>query len=227
MKDRQLYLFDIDGTLIATGGAGGSAMRAAFAWLWKRDQEGFAGIEYSGRTDRAIFRDAHRLAGFDDDAFDAQLQRFKRAYFRRLSETLPAFAGQVLPGVREALNALRADDNATIGLGTGNFRHSAGMKLRHYGLDDYFCCGGFGDGSEAREDLIEDAVRSGRRFCGRRATVFVIGDTEHDVRAARANDVIAVGVASGSASEEELARAGADIVLSSLEAFASLLPDRP
>jgi phosphoglycolate phosphatase-like HAD superfamily hydrolase len=191
-------------------------MKAAFAALWRR-ADGFDGIEFSGRTDRALLREALTVRGLDDGAFEADLRRFKRAYYRRLALTLPAHDGRVLPGVVPLLQRLSTDADAVIGLGTGNFRRSAGMKLRHYGIDGYFRLGGFGDRAEDRALLIGEAIRAGRRTAGRQARVYVIGDTIHDITAAKANDVIAVGVATGPASEELLSKAGADIVLATLE----------
>ena len=222
---RRLYLFDIDGTLIATGGAGGAAMRAAFEAVWGL-ADGFRGVEFTGRTDRAILRDALIAAGLANgapstgsgQAFADDLRRFKRAYFRRLPHSLRAATqGRVLPGVEALLGRLAADDSATVALGTGNFRTSAGIKLRHYGLDSYFSVGGFGDGTEDRAALIAQAIRNAGRAFGRHETVFVIGDTPHDVAAARAHDAVAVAVATGTASADALAEAGADIVLPTLE----------
>ena len=223
-RDRRLYLFDIDGTLITTGGAGSSAMRAAFAAIW-RIEDGFHGVEFSGRTDRAILRDALVATGLDNGTFADQLRRFKRAYFRRLEGSLEANEGNVLPGVIELLKRLGEDERATVGLGTGNFRHSAGMKLRYYGIDDYFRFGGFGDHTEDRASMIAEGIRAGQRAIGRHGTVFVIGDTPHDIAAGKANNAVAVGVATGPSPEEVLAKAGADIVLPTLQAAAKqLLP---
>ena len=219
---RRLYLFDIDGTLVATGGAGSGAMRAAFTAVWGL-ADGFSGIEFSGRTDRAILRDALVAAGLDNGAFAADLRRFKRAYFRRLPRMLEASRGRVLPGVEPLLASLAADRRATVALGTGNFRVSAGQKLRHYGLDHYFRVGGFGDSTEDRVALIAQAIRTADRAVGRHATVFVIGDTVHDVTAAKANGAVAVAVATGTASGDELAAAGADVVLPTLESAADAL----
>src|SRR3972149_220806 len=143
---RRLYLFDIDGTLIATGGAGGAAMRAAFQAVWGL-ADGFRGVEFSGRTDRAILRDALIAAGLANGAFADDLRRFKRAYFRRLPHSLRAATqGRVLPGVEALLGRLAADDSATVALGTGNVRTSAGTKLRHYRPGSHFTVGGFGAG---------------------------------------------------------------------------------
>src|SRR3972149_468096 len=160
---RRLYLFDIDGTLVATGGAGSGAMRAAFTAVWGL-ADGFSGIEVSGRTARAIPRDA------------------------------PPRRGRAPP-----LAPLAADRRATVALGTGNFRVSAGQKLRHYGLDHYFRVGGFGDSTEDRVALIAQAIRTADRAAGHHATVFVIGDTGHAVVAAKAHGAVAVAVATGTA----------------------------
>jgi phosphoglycolate phosphatase-like HAD superfamily hydrolase len=132
----------------------------------------------------------------------------------------------VLPGVVELLQRLATDDNATLGIGTGNFRVSAGIKLRHFGIGGYFHCGGFGDKSAARADVIAAAIRSGNRLAGRHDTIFVIGDTAHDIHAALANNTIAVGVATGTVSEAELAAAGAHYVYPTLESADVLLPAR-
>jgi phosphoglycolate phosphatase-like HAD superfamily hydrolase len=222
MAPNRLYVFDIDGTLISTGGAGSSAMRAAFTALW-RVEDGFSGVEFAGRTDRAILRDALVAGGFMNGSFPADLARFKRAYLRRLPATLTSTAGTVLPGVVPLLDRLRLDGGATLALGSGNFRRGALMKLRHYGIDHYFSVGGFGDDADDRSAMIARAIRAGRRRAGSRATVYVIGDTLHDIAAAKANGVVAVGVATGPVSEDILTKAGADIVLPTLEEAVPLL----
>lgn len=224
---KRLYLFDIDGTLIFSGGAGSGAMRAAFAALWGLE-DGFRGVEFSGRTDRAILRDALAASGVTNGSFRDDLRRFKRAYFRRLPRLLSATRGRVLPGVERLLSGLAADDRATVALGTGNFRTGAALKLAHYGLHRYFDFrfGGFGDATEDRAALIDAAIRSAQRAAGRHTTVFVIGDTAHDVTAAKANNAVAVAVATGTASAPDLEAAGADFVLTTLESAARALERR-
>ncbi|HLF75912.1 MAG TPA: HAD family hydrolase [Dehalococcoidia bacterium] len=222
LNSRRLYLFDIDGTLITSGGAGSGAMRAAFAALWRRD-DGFSNIEFSGRTDRWLFRQAHAGCGFEDAAFPADLQRFKRAYRRRLHQTLRSCEGRVLPGVVNVLERLAEDGDATLALGTGNFRSTAAVKLGYYNLAHYFRAGGFGDDTDDRAELIGNARRAAERLSGRHDTVFVIGDTVHDVSAAKANGFVAVAVATGVADTETLSAAGADVVLPTLESAAELL----
>ena len=101
MKDKRHFLFDIDGTLITTGGAGGAAMRSAFASIYGLD-DAFKSIEFSGRSDFAIFEDALRLAGVSEARFKDAMRKFKRVYYRHLPLSLQKHEGRVLPGV-EAL----------------------------------------------------------------------------------------------------------------------------
>ena len=223
LREKRLYLFDIDGTLITTGGAGGQAMRLAFASLWQH-ADGFKGVEFSGRTDRALLKNALvALALHSDESFAEALRRFKRAYYHRLPQTLSSNQGTVLPGVLTFLEKLSGEPNATVALGTGNFRHSAGMKLAHYGLRHHFSLGGFGDHCEDRAVLVAEGIRAATRMAGRHATVFVIGDTIHDITAAKANNAVAVGVLTGNVPVGELSMAGADIVLRTLEGAEDLL----
>jgi phosphoglycolate phosphatase len=214
---RRLFLFDIDGTLINTGGAGSAAMRAAFATLYGVE-DGFRGIEFTGRSDLAIIQDAMVAAKVAADGSLAEaLRRFKHAYYRQLPLTLLKSQGRVLPGVGSLLDALSDDPSASVWLGTGNFRNSAGIKLRHYGLWHYFKGGGFGDRTSERSLLIAQGIRAANRRAGRHGTVFVIGDTIYDIAAAKANRAVAVGVATGTTPAGDLEAAGADLVLDSLE----------
>ena len=198
-------------------------MRAAFHAVWGVE-DGFSRVEFSGRSDLAIFEDALRDHEGDGGDFGEAVRRFKRAYFRRLPTFLEQYDGRVLPGVPDLLTQLAADEDATLVLGTGNFRTSAGIKLKHYGLHHYFRTpGGFGDRTGHRPTLIGNGIKAATRKYGKHASVYVIGDTIHDINAAKHNGAIAVGVATGMATEAELAAAGADIVYRTLEDAADLL----
>jgi phosphoglycolate phosphatase-like HAD superfamily hydrolase len=210
--NRRLYLFDIDGTLITSGGAGGRAMRAAFDALWKREREGFANIEFSGRSDYAIFRSALQQCALLGDTFADDLRRFRRAYFRRLPLSLVNHTGVVLPGVVDLLERLKDDPDATLAVGTGNFKAGARMKLQHYGLYHYFVAGGYGDRTEDRAELIANGIRSANRIAGPHDVTLVIGDTIHDITSAKANGAVAVGVLTGTATQQMLEDAGSDLV---------------
>jgi phosphoglycolate phosphatase len=219
---RNLFLFDIDGTLISTGGAGSQAMRQAFAALW-RLEDGFSRIEFSGRTDRAILRDAWTVHGVSRNPFERDVDRFKRAYLRRLPRTLVECDGRVLPGVVETLELLSDNGNATVALATGNFKRGAGLKLKHYGIAHHFRAGGFGDSAENRVDMLEQALKACRPL-GRHGTVFVIGDTVHDIACAKAHAAVAVGVTTGPSDAAALSAAGADVVLETMAEAPKHLP---
>ncbi|MBI1886122.1 MAG: HAD family hydrolase [Chloroflexi bacterium] len=205
----KVLLFDIDNTLLWSGGAGGKAMRQAFNELFGID-DGFARVEFSGRTDTAIVREAFRLHGIDGDHHEL-LVRFSGRYHQLLPESLRTTKGRLMPGIPDLLAALQRRDDVTLGIATGNFRRGAQLKLRHYGLDGYFGDGGFGDDHEDRDVLVRMAIE---RVAGGadRAEVMVIGDTPLDVASARANEAQPVAVATGKHGVEELEAAGADIV---------------
>jgi len=196
-------------------------MKAAFAHIWGSDA-GFSGIEFSGRTDRAILRAAIDNTGLQGDIAD-HLRRFRPVYYRHLRSTLATTPGRVLPGVEPLLVRLAQEDNATLAVGTGNFRYSAGLKLRHYGIDHHFRFGGFGDRTEERAPVIDSAIRAANRIVGHHGTVIVIGDTENDVLAAKANGAVAIAVATGTVSIERLEASGADVVLKTLEGAEKVL----
>jgi phosphoglycolate phosphatase-like HAD superfamily hydrolase len=226
--NQKLLLFDIDGTLVRTGGAGRRAMDLAFGELFTIDN-GLDAVEMAGRIDVAIFRAAlvkHGLATVD---FDNQVRRFRDVYCHHLAVTLKETKGAMLPGVRELLTALRPRPDVRIGLATGNFRKGAETKLSYYGLWHFFEGGAFGDDCQERGALVAEAIRNmrdGPRSSG--DTVYVIGDTVHDIRAAKANSAIAVAVATGgmqsrAEAAEELLACGPDLFFSDLSDWRGVL----
>jgi phosphoglycolate phosphatase len=211
-----LFLFDIDLTLIRTRGVGAAAMNAVLAEMIGVENA-FAGLEFSGRTDRAIIRNALRNHDreLDGDNYEAFLAEFERRYVPLLREHLHERGGHLLPGVRETLESVRALPDVRVGITTGNFRRAADVKLAYFGLDHYFSDGGYADDAEDRAELVAIAIR---RLGGAAAGhgVFVIGDTSYDVNAALANGAVAVGVATGGSTVEMLAAAGAHHVVDDL-----------
>jgi len=208
----KLFLFDVDKTLVDSRGAGGRAMNLAFAQLFGIDQ-GFAGIDFAGRTDTAIFRDAvgvHRLDGH----FPALLARFQEAYYSMLPSTLAEVQAYALPGVRELLAGLQAAPGAFLGLATGNFREAARLKLGRFGLYDLFQAGGYADDSEDRAELVAVAIERLAEVSGEDGLreVYIIGDTPLDIAAAQANGARSVAVATGFFSADQLTAAGAGLV---------------
>lgn len=197
-------------------------MRAAFAAIYGVE-DGFRDIEFAGRSDLAIIEDALAGVGVTGDAVKAAIRQFKRAYYGHLPRTLLTNNGSVFPGVRDLLEVLSSESQATLSLGTGNFRRSAGMKLSYFGLHTYFKAGGFGDRTGDRPTLVAQGIRAANRLAGKHSTVFVIGDTVHDMRAAKDNGAVAVGVETGGTTEADLCAAGADVVLPTLETAARFL----
>ena len=209
-----LILWDIDQTLLYTGGAGGLAMRRAFEQLYGVEN-GFARVEFSGRTDWSILKTAMEQHGLlNGGGFAQEMTRFQDAYYALLPTTLAEIQGRVMPGVPELLRAFTERD-VPQGLATGNFRKAAFMKLDYFGLGGYLSEGGFGDDAEVRADLVAVAIE---RMSGgsKHGAVWVIGDTPLDIEAAHANGALALGVATGQRSVDELRSDGADIVLEDL-----------
>lgn len=216
-----LVLFDIDGTLVQTLGAGVRSMNAAFADLHGRG-DALNDVPVAGRTDLSIVTDAYRAIGIAPS--ESRIQALREAYFDRLPGELDRLAGKafgVLPGVEAILDAMDGREDVMVGLLTGNFETGAAIKLRHFDLWHRFHFGAFGDAHLSRRDLVPVALERARH-AGAEITpsqVVVIGDTPLDVDCAHAHGAIAVGIATGTYSTEDLIRAGADLVLNSLEEF--------
>ncbi|MBN2193234.1 MAG: haloacid dehalogenase-like hydrolase [Polyangiaceae bacterium] len=219
-----VLLFDIDGTLLLTGGAGRRALVRAFEVELGRGDAALS-VELRGMTDPAIFRAAAAAAGAAYDP--GLLSRLVAAYLACLpDEVARAEQYSVLPGVGTTLAAARAAASVAVGLGTGNLERAARIKLGRAGLDDAFAFGGFGDDAEARAELLRLGAERGalRLGCARNdCRVVVIGDTPRDVEAARAIGAESVAVATGGYSMSELAAAGADSVHASLDAPGTLV----
>ena len=212
-----VILFDIDGTLIRTVGAGKAAMQSAlrrtFALTDLSDR-----VPFSGRTDPAIMRDLldeHGVA-----VTPRNLELLAEAYLGNLPVALSEHGGEVCAGVRELLDALERDHRHAIGLLTGNMKRGAERKLGHFDLWKRFPRGGgFGDVHLERDDVARDAVATLTESLGRAlnpAEVWVVGDTPLDVKCARAVGAKAVAVATGWHAIDELREAGADQTVADL-----------
>ncbi len=220
MSVRKLVLLDIDGTLISTGGAASSAFRRAM--LATYDETGpIDSYAFHGRTDPQIARELLRLAGLDDAAIDAGLDRLWTAYLRELEIELakPGVRVEVLPGVPGFLDALHGSGDHLVALLTGNIEEGARLKLSAANLWHRFDFGAYGSDHERRDRLPAVAVhrareRTGIHFRGR--DVVIVGDTPFDVSCGRSLGVWAVAVATGKHSVGELREAGADMVLDDL-----------
>lgn len=221
----RLILFDIDGTLIRGGPAKqafDSAMRRVFGTAGPID-----GHDFSGKTDPQIARELLRMEGLGDEVIDEGFPRLWRAYVRELEERLPRDPPEVLPGVRDLLEALAVREDVYLGLLTGNIVEGARLKLGTVGLAGYFSVGAYGSDEEVRERLAGIAMHRARDRWGRPfppETVVVVGDTPRDVACGRLEGARTVGVATGNYSVVALSVAGPDHLFSDLRNLDEVLP---
>ena len=201
-----LYLFDIDGTLMLSAGSGRAAFDAVFA-EHHAVANASEGIRYGGKTDPAIIEEIF-VARLGRKPAAAGTAAFLDAYLPRLRALLATTGVEVLAGVVDTLAFLR--DRARLGVATGNVKAGADAKLAAGKLDGWFAFGGFGCDSHLRAELVAKAIARGRER-GDVTEVVVVGDTIHDIAAARACRATVVAVATGSDPADKLR--DADVVL--------------
>jgi len=209
---KTLLLWDIDGTLINSGGAGMRALAAALRQAFGIDGS-LHGIDFAGRTDRWIMRQIFMQFGVTATA--GNFARLTDSYIAALPQQLAARGVRLLPGVGELLADAHERGDVALGLLTGNLRRGAEAKLGSRDLWRYFPFGAFGDDSEDRNELGPHALRRARNHHREEiplARTWVIGDTPHDVVCARAFGARSVAVATGRYSIEQLQAAGPDAV---------------
>jgi phosphoglycolate phosphatase-like HAD superfamily hydrolase len=216
-----ILLFDVDGTLLSTAGAGRRALEDA---LRAHAVEGPLGFSLGGMTDRAIVRRGLSEAG--RDASEALIDTVLATYLGLLAGVVTSTPGYRLhDGVLAALDAADACPRCAVGLGTGNVEDGARIKLERVGIAHRFAFGGFGSDAEDRAELCAIGAERGARRLGvprEQCRVVVIGDTPRDVAAAHAIGAEALAVGTGGASLEELAAARPDHLVRSLAAPAAL-----
>ncbi|MFN7979865.1 MAG: haloacid dehalogenase-like hydrolase [Vicinamibacterales bacterium] len=215
----RLLLFDIDGTLLLTGGAGKRAMERAFFELFGV-ADALSGVSMAGRTDRWLAELALTRHGLDASA--ERLESFRARYLAALESSIhePGRGHRgLLPGVEPLLDRLALCDQWHLALLTGNYRDGARIKLSHFGLWNRFAWGAFGDEHAERGALARAAVDAapaqGVTIADARHAV-VIGDTPFDIACARAAGASVVAVATGGHSREELAAHEPDLLVDDL-----------
>jgi len=211
-----LLLFDIDGTLVDTGGKGMSALRKTAVEVFGGDGPQ---LDLAGSTDLGILESLYVHFGIDPS--DEQTHAFFEAYHRHLEASLETDPtdGRVLEGVIELLEHLATAEHAQLALLTGNTSLGAQIKLRHYGLNHHFAFGAYGSDRSDRNLLGTIALERALAFTGRAympGRTLVIGDTPKDIACAHAIGARCFAVATGRFSTDELEAAGADWVLGSL-----------
>jgi phosphoglycolate phosphatase-like HAD superfamily hydrolase len=204
-------LFDIDGTLLVTGGAGAVAWQRAFRELHGID----ADIEehtHAGMTDPEIAEIVFREV-IGRDGSDAERAQAIGAYLNHLADAVAESPGyRVMPGIEELLPRL-AEQGVLLGIVTGNIEAAAHLKLARGDLNRFFAFGGYGSDSRDRTELTKRAIERGGEVAGHpldRAAAIAVGDTPRDVKAGHGAGIRVVGVATGQYSVEELREAEAD-----------------
>jgi phosphoglycolate phosphatase-like HAD superfamily hydrolase len=214
----RILLFDIDGTLVSTGGAGAVAWKRAFDELYgipadigEYTDAGMTDPDVGAKTFEAVL---HR------EPTPHELAKLVQRRLEHLPEAVSESKGyKVLPGVPERLEQL-SHDGHLLGIITGNGDGAAHIKLQRANLNRWFTFGAYASAGVVRADIVRTAVQRGEAMLGEdvpNAKIYVIGDTPLDIQAAHAVDCAAIGVATGRYDRGALEEAGADHVLETLE----------
>ena len=214
----KVLLFDVDGTLLLSGGAGLRAMNRAFHDVYGV-KDGLKGVNLAGRTDTAIIKEACLKHGkeFEQSTFD----QLKETYFEFINDEikLPVNGKVMMPGIDSLLEELFKKEHVYLGLLTGNWEKSGRIKLEHFGLSHYFSFGAFADDSENRNALLPfaiDRLEAKYKVRPQAGDVYVIGDTPADIQCARPHGAVAVAVATAHYSLEQLREHKPDYLFSDL-----------
>lgn len=214
--NRILALFDIDGTLVR----GARCHYQAFVESVKKFydfEEDISGINYAGKTDPQILREALGIGGFSEEEIQRNFKDCQEYMVQYYLKNVHKENVKALGGTSELLNELQGE-KTLLGLVTGNLKPIAYAKLDKAGLDEYFPFGGFGSDYEDRHLLVKKAIELAQTQFGYEGRdIFVIGDTPRDVEAARVYKVKTIAVATGRYSVEDLEKTGADYVLEDLK----------
>lgn len=218
----KLILFDIDGTLIDSGGAGVRSLNLAFKEVFSIENA-FEGISMAGKTDSQIIKEClkkHNLSQNGD--FEAIIE----AYLYNLKKEINNNKKHVKPGIYDILRILSKTKKIFTGLLTGNIEKGARIKLEPFKLNEFFPSGAFGSDHEDRNQLLPIAVE---RFTDLYKTkiktqeCMVIGDTPLDIECAKIYGAASIGVATGPYSVQELIEAGADYVVNDFSSYSDFL----
>ncbi|KAA3657679.1 MAG: hydrolase [Calditrichaeota bacterium] len=204
----KVLLFDIDGTLINSGGAGHRAMTKAFEAIF-HVPDVLKNATLSGMTDKIIFKNACATGKITYNSNN--LEMFRAVYLEYLREEMPRSHPDkaICPGVDVLLKKLVQYPDIHLGLLTGNFAEGARIKLDQFNLSGYFSFGAFGDDNHDRNLLYNYAVKRFEKKTGKRPQndqVWIIGDTPRDIACARPHNALSLAVATGEYSREQLSR---------------------
>lgn len=213
----RLVLFDIDGTLVHTGGAGTKAFSQTFSTIFGL-HHGAERMKFAGRTDVSLVREFFKIHGVPESR--ENFQQFFDNYPQMLANVLAHSTGMECVGVRQFIaELLELPQPPMLGLLTGNIQLGAEIKLRHFGLWEMFQFGGFADDHEERNHIAVAALQRGRRVFDphlQPQEVVVIGDTPFDVKCGKFIGAKTLAVATGGSKLEELQKCDADWAVADL-----------
>jgi phosphoglycolate phosphatase len=230
LNPMKLLLFDIDGTLLHTGGAGRIAFEIAFEELFGI-VDSWADLVPDGKTDPVIIEEiTQRCLGrnLSQKEYDALCTRY-HFHFRREVMIIPKY--RLMPGVAELLETLEKNQKWFLGIATGNFQEAAWAKLERGKIHHYFKFGGFACDSRNRTELTQAAIARGEKVLGEKINpneILLIGDTPLDIAVGKNLKIKTVGVATGRTSVKDFELIGADYAfqdLSNTQAFIDLLQE--
>lgn len=219
----KLLLFDIDGTLMSSGGAGTMSMNLAFDEVFSIPHL-FKGIRMAGKTDIQIMKEG--LKKHNLDSGNGVIPSLCDSYIRHLQVEINNPKKHLYPGVTETLSAMSVMEDVCLGLLTGNLEAGARIKLGAFNLNRHFQLGAFGSDDEDRNMLLPVAMDKFRSIYNKAiafSDCIVIGDTPRDVECAKIHGAYSIAVATGPYTYESLAVSGADLVLGNMSYMDSAL----
>lgn len=212
----KLILFDIDGTLISSGGAGTRALNKSFNEIFSIP-DGFKGVSMAGKTDIEIMKEGMFRHNINPE--DKLVKKMVNGYIYHLGKEINNNGRHLKPGIKEIINKLKNVDGFYLGLLTGNLEEGAMIKLEPFGINPYFPFGAFGSDDENRNRLLPIALKKFSdiyKINLKPEDSIVIGDTPRDVACSKPFGAFSVVVATGPYSFEKLQNSGADLVLEDL-----------
>ena len=212
---KKYLLFDIDGTLINTGGAGLKAMKSTVKSILG-NEELLKNYSFAGKTDSQIMNDMVRRSGLDDNP-ETLSKLLAQTYIENLKTNLKNSDNfKIYPNVNDLIDLYKKNEGFELALLTGNFKIGAKLKLEHAGLWKYFKWGVFGNLSEDRVHLAKDALETitEKEKKVNTKNIFIVGDTTNDIRCGKAINATTIAFTSGFETEEKLRTCSPDFMVS-------------